>query len=69
MQVSTRTFLTAGLSFVAGAIVGMPMSPPAPQQQPSHPLVRANCQPTSPGSAALASRSAFTGAKPQLSVP
>ena len=41
MQVSTRSYLTAGVSFVAaGAIVATPMSPPAPQQEPSHPLVR-----------------------------
>jgi hypothetical protein len=41
MQVSARSYLTAGLSFVAaGAIIGTPMSPPAPQQEPSHPLVR-----------------------------
>ena len=41
MQVSTRSYLTAGLSFVAaGAIIATPMSPPAPQREPSHPLVR-----------------------------
>jgi|SoiMethySBSTD1v2_1073268.scaffolds.fasta_scaffold478464_2 hypothetical protein len=40
MQVSTRSYLTAGLPFVAdGAIIGTPMSPPAPQQEPSHPLL------------------------------
>jgi hypothetical protein len=42
MQVSTHSYLP-GLSFVAvGAIIGTPMSQPAPQQDPSHPLVRAN---------------------------
>jgi|SoiMethySBSTD1v2_1073268.scaffolds.fasta_scaffold607358_1 hypothetical protein len=41
MQISSRSCLTAGLSFVAaGAVIATPMSAPAPQQEPSHPLVR-----------------------------
>jgi hypothetical protein len=40
MQVSTRSYLTAGMSFVAaGAIIATPMSPLAPKQEPSHRLV------------------------------
>ena len=40
MQVSTRSYLTVGLSFVAaGAIIATPMSPPAPEQEPGHRLV------------------------------
>ena len=41
MQVSTRSYLTAGLSFLAaGALIATPMSPPAPKQEPSRPVVR-----------------------------
>jgi hypothetical protein len=41
MHVSTRSYLTAGLSVVAaGAIIATPVSRPAPQQEPSNPLVR-----------------------------
>jgi hypothetical protein len=40
MQVSARSYLTAGMSFVAaGAIIATPMSPLAPKQEPSHRLV------------------------------
>ena len=40
MQVSTRSYLTAGMSFVAaGAIIATPMSPLAPKHEPSHRLV------------------------------
>jgi hypothetical protein len=40
MQVSTRSYLTGGMSFVAvGAIIAMPTSSPAPLQGPRPPLV------------------------------
>jgi hypothetical protein len=41
MHFLTRSYLTAGLSAVAaGAIIATPVSTPAPQQEPSNPLLR-----------------------------
>jgi len=40
MQVSTRSYLMAGMSFAAvGAIIATPMGPPVPKQELSHRLV------------------------------